>query len=165
MKTLLLFVALLISAVPSPAAAKEFRLPQDTPVAAITLPETWKPELIEKGVQGQTADNSVYLCAETTGSEKEMTTIIDDTFAMLKEHKVDLDHTVKKETKFLINGLPADELLYDGKDQDGPTLVSITFINVGKNALVLTYWASVDGNKKHQSEVEKVLASIKALRK
>lgn len=164
-KILPLLAALLALGLPHLAAAKEFRLPEDKPVAAITLPETWKPELIEKGVQGQTADNSVYLCAETTASEKEMATIIDDTFAMLKEHKVDLDHTVKKETKFLINGLPADELLYDGKDQDGPTQVSITFITVGKNALVLTYWASADGGKKHQPEIERVLASIRAVRK
>ena len=164
MKTLLLAV-LFASACLQAGSAKEFKLPEGKPIAAITLPETWKPEPIEKGVQGQTADNSVYLCVETTANEKEMATVIDDTFAMLKEHQVDLDHTVKRENKFLINGLPADELLYDGKDEDGPTQVSITFVNIGKSALVLTYWASVDGGKKHQPEVEKVLASIKAIRK
>lgn len=165
MKTLSLFAVLSVSFGLRAGVAKEFRLPDGKPVAAITLPETWKPEVIEKGVQGQTADNSVYLCVETTTSEKEMATIIDDTFAMLKQHKVELDRTVKRENKFLINGLPADELLYDGKDEDGPTTVSMTFVNVGKTALVLTYWASVDGTKKHQPEVEKVLASIKAIRK
>lgn len=161
---------LLLIAVPAlmwlPAAnAKEFKLPDAAPVASITIPETWKPELIEKGVQGQTADNAVYLSVETTASKKEMSRIIDDTFDMLKEHKVDLNHTVKRENKFLINGLAADELLYDGKDEDGLTMVSITFVNIGKSALVLTYWASVDGNKKHEPEVEKILSSIKALRK
>ncbi len=147
------------------AFAKEFKLPDDNPVASINLPDSWKPEAIEKGVQGQTADNAVYLSVETTTSEKEMTAIIDDTFARLKEHKVDLSHTVKSERKFLINGLPADELLYDGKDEDGPTMVSITFVTVGKTTLVLTYWASADSNKKHEPEIEKVLISLKAVKK
>ena len=144
--------------------AKEFRLPDAKPVATINVPDSWKPVPIEKGVQGQTADNSVYLSVETTETSAGMSEIIDDTFAVLKEHEVDLDHHVKKENKFLINGLPADELLYDGKDEDGPTMVSITFVNIGKTTLVLTYWASTDGTKKHQAEVGKVLATIKAVK-
>ena len=148
----------------SATVAKEFRLPDAKPVATVNIPDSWKPVPIEKGVQGQTADNSVYLSVETTDSAQGMTAIIDDTFAVLKEHSVDLDHHVKKENKFLINGLAADELLYDGKDQDGPTMVSITFVNVGKTTLVLTYWASTEGTKKHQSEVGKILATIKAFK-
>ena len=147
----------------SAAVAKEFKLPEVQPVVSIAIPDAWKPEPIEKGVQGQSADSAVYLSVETTANEKEMAAIIDDTFAMLKEHKAELNRTVKRENKFLINGLPADELLYDGKDQDGPTMVSITFVTVGKTALVLTYWASTEGTKNHQREVQKILASIKAL--
>ena len=143
--------------------AKEFKLPEDHPVASVTYPDSWKPEAIEKGVQGQTADNGAYLSVETTTDKKEMATIIDDTFAKLKEHNVDLHRNVKSERKFLINGLPADELLYDGKDEDGPTMVSITFVTVGKTALVLTYWASADSNKKHEREIERILASLKAV--
>ena len=163
MKTLLLAVsfALLGS---SWAVAKEYKLPDARPVATVNVPDTWNPQPIEKGVQGQTADNSVYLSVETTADEKAMNEIIDDTIQVLKEHKVELDHHVKKEHKFLINGLPADELLYDGKDEDGPTMVSITFVNVGKTTLVLTYWASADGTKKHETEVGKILASIKAVK-
>ena len=159
-----LFIALIASLCLQTVAAKEFKLPDAKPVASIVLPDAWKPESIEKGVQGQTADSAVYLSVETTNNENGMDAIIDDTFAMLKEHKAELNRTVKRETKFLINGLPADELLYDGKDQDGPTMVSITFVTIGKTALVLTYWASAEGNKAHQAEVGKILASIKALR-
>ena len=161
---LLWTVALVLFGLCSAVVAKEFRLPDARPVATVNIPDSWKPVPIEKGVQGQTADNSVYLSVETTETAQGMSAIIDDTFAVLKEHGVDLDHHVKKENKFLINGLPADELLYDGKDEDGPTMVSITFVNIGKTTLVLTYWASTEGTKKHQSEVGKVLATVKAVR-
>ncbi len=157
-------VALLLFCQCSALVAKEFRLPDAKPVATVNIPDTWKPVLIEKGVQGQTADNSVYLSVETATTAEGMSGIVDDTFAVLKEHNVDLDHHVKKENKFLINGLPADELLYDGKDEDGSTMVSITFVNIGKTTLVLTYWASTEGTKKHESEISKLLATIKAVK-
>ena len=36
-----------------------------------------------------------------------------------------------------------------------PTMVSLTFVTIRKAAVVFTYWASVDGNKKHQAELGK----------
>ncbi len=164
MKTVLLSVVFALFSI-NAVFAKEFKLPDARPVVTITLPDTWKPEYIDKGAQGQTADNAVYLSVETSSDEEQMGAIIDDTFAMLKEHNAEINRTMKRENKFLINGLPADELLYDGKDQDGPTTVSITFVTVGKTALVLTYWASTEGTKNHHREVEKILASIKPLQK
>ena len=110
-------VALVLFCSCSAVVAKEFRLPDAKPVATVNVPDSWKPVPIEKGVQGQTADNSVYLSVETAETAQGMSAIIDDVFAVLKDHNVDLDHHVKGETKFLINGLPADELLYDGKDR------------------------------------------------
>ena len=83
-----------------------FKLPDSAPAATIVIPDAWKPEAIEKGVQAQTADNDVYLSIEATRTEKDMNAIIDGTYAMLKEHKVILDMAHKKEDKFQINGLP-----------------------------------------------------------
>ncbi len=148
----------------SPAFAKTFKLPDDKPVVSLTIPDSWKPEEIDKGVQGQTEDSTVFLSAETTKSKEDMGTIIDETFAMLKEHKVVLDNDSKKENKFDINGLPADELLYSGKDEDGATSVSITFVTVNDTILVFTYWASPEGEKKHQKEIASLVQSVKAIK-
>ncbi len=43
---------------------------------------------------------------------------INDTFEILKEQKVELDESSKKENRFKINGLDAVELLFQGKDAE-----------------------------------------------
>ncbi len=113
------------------------------------------------GVAGTSDDGAVYLSVVAVGNEKGMNAEIDDTFAMLKEHKVELDKASKKENKFKINGLDAEEMLFQGKDEDGPAAVSITFVTIKDKLLVLTYWVSTEDEKKHQEEVGKIVQSLK----
>ena len=148
----------------SSAFSATFKLPTSTPAATITIPDAWKPEAIDKGVQAQTDDNDVYLSIEATRTEKDMNAIIDGTYAMLKDHKVILDMAHKKEDKFQINGLPADELVMQGQDETGPTMVSITFVTTKDATLVFTYWASPEGDKKHSKELAAIVQSIKAIK-
>jgi hypothetical protein len=144
------------------AHAKTLKVPNDeSPVASIDIPDDWEPDEIDNGVAGTSDDGAVYLAVVAVGSEKGMNAEIDDTFAMLKEHKVDLDQSTKKENKFKINGLDAEEMLFQGKDEDGPAAVSITFVPIKDKLLVLTYWVSTSDEKKHQEEVGKILKSLK----
>ena len=159
MKLTVCLIIIMLSGI-LPSKAKELKLPAEKPVATIDIPEAWNPTPIQKGYQTQTADQEVYLSVETTATPSEMTAIIDQTDAMLRSHKVVLDKARMKDNKFTLNGLPAEELLYNGHDEDGPTLVSITFVTVRKAAVVFTYWTSVDGNKKHQTELGKILNSL-----
>ncbi len=159
-------VAVLFSglvAVGPPALAGTFKLPEKKPLVSLTIPDSWKPEMIDKGVEGQSADGGVFLSAEITRTEKDMNSIIDDTLAMLKESKVTLSKASRKETKSYINGLAADELLYEGKDERGPTTVSITFVSVKDAVLVFTYWVTPEGEKQHEQELNALVQSIKAV--
>jgi hypothetical protein len=144
------------------AQAKTMKLPDDDkPVATITIPDSWDPDAIENGVAGTSDDDAVYLAAVAVSSKKGMDAEIEDTFAMLKEHNVDLDQSTKKENKFKINGLDAEELLFQGKDEDGPAAVSITFVPVKDSVVVLTYWVSTKEEAKHQAEVGTIVSSLK----
>jgi hypothetical protein len=144
------------------AHAKTLKVPSDEfAIASIDIPDDWEPDEITNGVAGTSDDGAVYLAVVAVGSEKGMNAEIDDTFAMLKEHNVELDKASKKENKFKINGLDAEEMLFQGKDEDGPTAVSITFVTVKDKLVVLTYWVSTADEKKHQEEVGKILKSLK----
>jgi hypothetical protein len=131
-------------------------------IASIDFPDSWESDEITNGVAGTSADGAVYLAVVGVGSAKGMDAEIDDTFAMLKEHNVTLDESSKKENKFKINGLDAEELLYQGKDEDGPAAVSITIVTIKDKVIVLTYWVSTKDEKKHQEEVSKIIKSLKA---
>ncbi len=146
------------------ASAKTLKVPEaDSAIASITFPDSWETSEIEDGVTGQSADDAIFMAVVAVSNEKGMNDEIDDTFAMLKEHKVELDQTTKKENKFKLGGLDAEELLFQGKDQDGPTAVSITFVVVKDKLVVLTYWVSTEDEPKHAKEVEDIVKSFTAL--
>lgn len=147
------------------AEAKTVKIPDaDGPVASITFPDDWDVEEIEGGHGGNSADEHVYLSAVAVENETDMNSQIDDVFKMLSENKVTLDESTKKEQKFKVNGLEAEELHYEGKDADGPTGVSIVFIPLKNNLVILTYWVTLAEEAKHQVTVGKIVNSLKALK-
>ncbi len=161
-KSALSFLAILSLLAATSAFAKTVKLPGDEfPIASITFPDDWTPEEVNNGVAGESPDSAVYLAAVAVGNDKGMNAEIDDTFALLKEHNVELDESTKKENKFKLNGVEVEELIFHGKDEDGPASVSISFIPVKDKVVVLTYWVTTAKEKKHQEEVAKILTSIK----
>ena len=143
------------------AEAKTFQLPDaDGPVASITFPDDWDIEQLDGGQGGNSPDEHVYLAAVAVENETDMNAQIDDVFKMLKEHKVTLDDKTKKEEKFKVNGLDASEMLFQGKDEDGPCGVSIVFIPVKNNLIILTYWVTTAEEAKHQATVGKIVNSL-----
>jgi hypothetical protein len=162
MKTLLTLLTVALLGILS-ANAKTFKLPDDDfAIASIDMPDSWKPKEIDGGVAGQSADDAVYLSVVAVGSEKGMNAELDDTFEMLKTHNVELDESTKKEEKFKIGGLDATELLYQGKDEDGPAAVSIVFVPIKDKLIIMTYWVTTAKEKEHQAEVGKIINSLKA---
>jgi len=162
MKTLLALLTLAAVGILS-ADAKTFKLPDDDfAIASIDMPDSWKPKEIEGGVAGQSADDAVYLSVVAVGSEKGMNAELDDTFEMLKSHNVELDESTKKEEKFKIGNLEATELLFQGKDEDGPAAVSIVFVPIKDKLIIMTYWVTTAKEKEHQAEVGKIVNSLKA---
>jgi hypothetical protein len=162
MKTKIIVLAAVLSLLVLPAFAKTFKLPsEEFAIASIEFPKDWQPEEITNGVSGQSPDDAVYMSAVAVGSEKGMNAELDDTFDMLKEHKVQLDQSTKKENKFKLNGEEVNELIFQGKDEDGPCSISISFIPIKDKVIVLTYWVNTEKEKEHQAEVGKILKSIK----
>src|SRR5438270_31411 len=162
MKTFLALVTVaLLSAIP--AQAKTFKLPnEDFAIASIDMPDNWKPKEVDNGVEGQSSDDAVYISVVAVGSEKGMKAEIDDTFAMLKGRNVTLDESTKKENKFKMGGFDANELNYQGKDEDGPAAVSIVFVTVKDKLIILTYWVTTAKEKEHSAEISQIVNSLKA---
>jgi hypothetical protein len=160
-KSILTLIAV-SSLLATPLFAKTLKLPnEDFTIATIDIPDAWEPEEITNGVAGTSPDKAIYLAVVAVGSDKGMEAELDDTFAMLKEQKVELDKSTKSEDKFKVNGIDADEITYQGKDEDGPAAVSIAFVPMKDKVVVFTYWVSTDEEKKHQEEVGKILNSLK----
>jgi len=144
------------------AHAKTMRIPnEEFAIASIEIPDSWDPEEITNGVAGTSEDEAVYLAVVAVGNEKGMDAQIEDTFEMLQEHDVTLDQASKKENKFKINGLDAEEMRFQARAADGDAAVSITFVPMKDKVVVLTYWVPTEDEKKHKDEVGKIVKSLK----
>ena len=162
MKTLLTILAIAFLGT-LPLDAKTFKLPNDDfTIASIDMPDSWSPKEVENGVEGQSGDDAVYMSVVAVGSEKGMNAEIDEIFEMIKSHKVVLDDSTKKENKFKVGTFDATELLFQGKDDDGPCAISITFVPIKDKLVIVTYWVTTAKEKEHQAEVGKIVNSLKA---
>ena len=145
------------------ASAKEFRLPVEKPVASLTVADDWRPEETPRGLRAQTKDGAVNLTVAATTDAKEMGTIIDEADARLKARKVVLERGTRQDHQLKIHNFPVEELVYQGRDDAGPVVVTFTFVTVGNAALVFTSWATRGGDQDHRTELGAMLDSIKLI--
>ena len=143
-------------------SAKEIKLPDaEFAIASVNIPNGWKPEAVDHGVEAVSADGAIYLSAVAVGSEKGMQAEIDATFEMLKEHKVKINESTKKEGKGKINAFETTSLTFKGKDEDGPCTISIIFVPIKGKVLIMTFWYSDEDIEKHAKTMDGILDSLK----
>jgi len=147
----------------SSLSAKEFKLPNaDFAIASVDIPNSWKPEVIDNGIEAQTEDASFYLAIVAAGTDKGVTEDIEGTKDMLKEHKVKIDESTQKTGKGQVNGFETKSFTIKGKDEDGPCTVTILLVSIKDKVLIFTYWFTDSELSKHEKEVDAIQASLKA---
>jgi hypothetical protein len=162
MKKLSLAV-LLALALLTPSFAKTFKVPDEESFASITIPDDWKSKEIDAGVEAQSADDEVYFAVEATDA-KGMDKAIEEAVNYLKEQGVTVDEKTMKQSEGKINGMEGVDVTWKGKDKEGDAIISLTILAAKKDkVLLITYWASPDGTKKHEKELGTIMKSIKPL--
>ena len=159
-----LSLALLFAlALVAPSFAKTFKVPDEGSFASITIPDDWKSKEIDKGVESQSADNEVYFAVEATDA-KGMDKAIEEAVKYLQGQGVTVDDKTLKQSEGKINGMDGVDITWKGKDKEGDAIISLTILAAKKEKMLLiTYWASPEGTKKHDKELGAILQSIKPL--
>ena len=154
---LLLGLALL-----TPSYGKTFNLPDEDSIATITIPDDWKSKEIDSGVESQSADGEVYFYVEATdakGVEKQ----IEEAVKYLQGQGVTVDEKTMKQSEGKINGMDVAELDWKGTDKEGAAEISLSIVEVTKDkGLLIVYWASPEGTKKHIKTLGEIASSVKA---
>jgi hypothetical protein len=148
------------------AWASDFKLPDNGPVASFSIPASWKPAEYEDGVEAMSDDESVYLAVEATDLSSE--SVVEDamkaSLSYLKKKGVEVDQSTAKQTEGKLNGMDVVDVSWRGKDSEGDCNISLTVVVASSSkGLLLTYWASPDGEKKHSQDLMQILHSIKPI--
>ena len=157
-------LALLVAlALATPSFAKTFKIPDEGSFASITIPDDWKSKEIDSGVESQSADDEVYFAVETTDA-KGMDKAIEEAVQYLHEQGVTVDEKSMKQSEGKINGMDGVDVTWNGKDKEGAAIISLTILAANKDkVLLITYWASPEGTKKHDKELGAILKSVKPI--
>jgi hypothetical protein len=146
----------------APAAAETYKIPDDAPIATINVPDDgWDVTMIDRGIEASTDDDEVYLAIEGVPM-KNLVELVGDTVKYLNRAGVSVDKATEKETTGTINGMEMHDIGWGGKDKDGDVLVHLMIVAVTpKQAVLFTYWASPEGDKKYDEQIVKIIRSIK----
>jgi hypothetical protein len=156
-------LGLSLSVLPVAAQAKVFELPDEKPAITVTLPDAWSPEEIDKGAQATSPDSSIYVALEIEKA-KDTQKAVADALIWLKKKGVKFDQSSQRKKEGEINGLPVVHIEFDGRDDDGPTLVTLSvFVLSGDRIGILTYWGSPEGQKKYDRQLTGIINSLQPL--
>ena len=145
------------------AFAETFQLPEQKPVVAFNLPDSWKPSETDAGLEAASVDGEVYISIEYIDADS-ANDVIDSAISFLDKQGVKVDKTPKSKGDSTINDMPISHTSYNGTDKDGPCEVSLSFVTVAPGkGLMITYWGSQEAANKHQESLVKILDSIKKI--
>jgi hypothetical protein len=148
----------------TPSYGKTFKLPDEDSFASITIPDDWKSKEIDAGVESQSPDDEVYFYVEATDA-KGMDKSILEAVEYLSGQGVTVDDKTMKQSEGKINGMEGIDVTWNGKDKEGDAIISLTILAASEEkVLLIAYWGSPDGTKKHDKVLGEILKSIKPIK-
>jgi hypothetical protein len=155
------FIALL--AFPSLALAKTFPIPDDNPVATVSIPDAWEPKTYEGGVEATSADGAIYVAVESVAAA-DVKSATEEGVKYFVKQGVTLDADSLKTREIKIGGLDAFDLAFTGKDKNGPANISLTLVatNAKDKFLLIYYWGTSAGEKANLGDLKAIADSVQA---
>lgn len=143
-----------------PVFAGTHKVPSNEPVATVTIPDEWKTNDFDGGIEATSSDGEVYLAIEETEAES-IKKSVGEAMKYLKSKGVTVNEDSIKQQEGKLGELDMVDISWDGKDQDGPAKVSLTIVAVTETGgLLLIYWASPEGEKKNREALGAIAKSI-----
>ena len=153
----------LILAAPSIASAGTFPVPDENPIATVSIPDAWSPKPYDGGVEATSPDAGVYVAVEAVDA-KDVGPATEDGINWFAKQGVEIDAKSIKTQDAKINGMEAFDIEMLGTDKDGPTQVSMTLVktNAADKFLMLYFWGSEAGEKANAAGLAAIGSSLQA---
>ena len=147
----------------TPSSAKSYSIGDSRPVATVTIPDSWEVETIEDGIDATSPDEGVSLTIEAV-EIKDVETATREGIKYFTEAGVTIDPSTQTQKELTMSGKPAVDISWKGKDSDGPTNVSMTFVILSeKDSLLLYLWGDDQYLKQNAAALRAISESIRAV--
>jgi hypothetical protein len=128
--------------------------------ASVTYPKSWNTSRIDRGVQGATQDEAVYVWAEAY-TLKTIDTIVKEHDAYFTKQGVATGEPTSQTTT--VNGIPATFMNFPATWNGKPTLLRYVLLDpdpASKWKLSMCVWSSPEGEKLYASDMKSIMMSV-----
>src|SRR4051794_24770525 len=154
------FILLLFVASAAAMSSATYRLPEDKPVAQVSLPDGWKTERHEEFIDATIPGGGHLLVLPPEGRKIEESLL--EAMRYIRRHgtvKVDA-HSEKQETSN-IEEKAVRIFSWDATDQRTPIKIRCHVVSENRSVrLVIAHWGTAEAEKKYQKEIQKILESV-----
>ncbi|TXM96773.1 hypothetical protein FV242_33095 [Methylobacterium sp. WL64] len=155
-------VADLVSGVSSRVLAAEFRIPSDDQAQyTVEIPDIWKPEATEEGVDVTSPDGSTYIAIEAIDASSP-DTVLAEIRSYLARESVILNEKTKAESKSVLAGREGTRITWNAKEDGEPTFVSLWYVPPDNNKILyVLYWGPTSSSAANSQIISSILQSLK----
>jgi len=163
MKNLFALSLLTFAFAPCFGHAATFPIPDENPVATVSLPEKWESNPYEGGIESTSPDGAIYVALEMV-TAKDVKSATEQGIEFFAKQGVMIDPGSLKTKDTKINSLDAFDMQFTGKDKDGAANISLTLVatNAEGKFLMLYFWGSDAGVVANIDDLKKISDSIQA---
>jgi hypothetical protein len=156
-------LTLLLALSPAAAFGKTFPIPDDDPIATISMPDKWEPSPYDGGIEATSPDGKVYMAVEEVKAD-DVGSATEEGVKWYAKQGVQITDNSLKTKDIKVNGLPAFDMTMSGKDKDGPTEIGMTLIgtNTKGRFLLFYYWGSAEAQQANMADIKAITESLQA---
>lgn len=158
-----LFAAVMAAVVlSSPSQAVEVTLTPKMPVAKVDFPKGWSVTEIDRGVESRSPDEEVFLWFEVYASS-EFNKVLKEHDTYFARQGVKVVGEAKTSSNSLA-GVTIQATNLPATWKGAPTVLRYLVFDFGKanRQMMMSVWASPEGDKKHDAAVQGIIESLKA---
>ncbi|WP_159392824.1 hypothetical protein [Methylobacterium sp. C1] len=159
---ILIAVASLVSGLSSGVLAAEFRIPSDDQAQyTVEIPDIWKPEATEEGVDVTSPDGSTYIAIEAIDASSP-NAVLAEVRSYLARESVILSENTKAEAKAVLAGRDGTRITWNAKEDGEPTFVSLWYIPPENNKILyVLYWGPTSSSAANSQVISSIFKSLK----
>ena len=138
------------------------KLPADEPIARIDLPNQWKTNELGEGFESTSRDGAVRFLVFPVEGRKLAESMGEAMTYLRNKDGIFVQSESMRREQGKISGMSVTNVSWQGKDKKGDVKIRFIIVSLAKGkSLLAVYWSPPDAEKRHRSELEKILQSIK----
>lgn len=150
---------------PQAAIATTINLPDDKPLASISIPDSWHSNKFPNGVEGGSADGGMYFAFEVAAGQ-DLDRAVQEAIDIFVKDGIEVDIKTKKKEKVTINGMLGDSMSIQGKNLKSGESVKTDILIFALDAghfLIISDWGTAAAEKANAADLQTIVKGIKKL--